>query len=152
MLTIRPPEWLLIKDFVESNRLPGQYFSEIPVGSQKSVDLICLESNVKIRAGVKGPWKVPQPKNQPIIPLNESGIRKIEKDNPGIAIQLIEAKVHLNYEAIGQILCYKYLFARDYPSFIIKGCSVVYRDTGRDSSSDLLDLCKEHSIEVFKIE
>ena len=57
---------------------------------------------------------------------------------------IMEGKEKLNYEAIGQVLTYSYLFSIDYPQFKIKKAIIC-----QENDPLLEEVCKNIDIEVF---
>jgi hypothetical protein len=59
---------------------------------------------------------------------------------------IIEVKTSLNYEAIGQIMVYRYLFPKIW-GFPIIDVAILYKET----TKTLEKVCRANSLLVFKI-
>lgn len=127
-------EQRLIRRFINSGQLEGEFTSEVRVG-KKRMKYAAEKAHSK-ELFVEGEEAEKE----------EYYYRRVDLlCDTGDVMWVLEAKMDLNNQVIGQVLVSEFLFREDHPHQKIK--KGIICKTGNDT---LVDVCKRQEIEVFK--
>jgi hypothetical protein len=129
-------ELKILKEFVKRGVLKGTFFTDIGLGTDHYMGIIDtvfvenLEPEYEPRIMKSEWWRI----------LLDEIKRKAKK------IMIIEVKTSLNYEAIGQIIVYRYLFPKVW-GFPTVDAAILCKE----STKTLEEVCRANNLFVFKI-